>query len=256
MKTCQQSVSFRSLPVSPLLLQREKTLHFLLFSPCLLQSIDASSQGCCHPSSPHLALLSQMHPARWLCSREPEGAGCRQRTDSERPWSPWGFLTLSHLISFSLLLMCSLRPSSSLFFLPFSPTKSVFVLISSLAHYVAELYAFPPVPFLFYPATSSVYLPSLCSPNSSCFPHLKFLNSLKDQEMLHCEILFVTVHVLADVTSYIRRFKSINLKWPHSEHYYTTIHYICPCTNDTVWLCMYACIFNVYIYIYILCLFF
>lgn len=81
-----------------------------------------------HPTTAVIPpLLTSLCPLRCIqqdgCAAESrKEQGADRRTDRERPRSPWGFLTLrlpltlSHLISVSLLLMCSLHPSSSLFF--------------------------------------------------------------------------------------------------------------------------------------------
>lgn len=119
------SFAFKPSPVSPLLLQRQKSLHFLLL--CLPQSIYVSSRGCCHPSSRSVLPLQfssvWQYPLYLAASWKQQGTDRRTDGERERQRSPWGFLTLflsltltlSNQISISLLLMRLLDPSSSLF---------------------------------------------------------------------------------------------------------------------------------------------
>lgn len=215
------------LPASPLLLKREKALHFLLLSPPS-PSIHLHIIPRLLSSSPHLALPFQIRLAASLCRRKLQTAGNRH-ADGQRRRSPRGFLTLrfsqtlSHQISISFSLMCSLHPSSSLFSslsvpLSLSCCESfVFARLSahsrsgSLSHSVLRFASLPHSSSLFYPTNPSAYLPCLCFPHSSCFyciHHLVFFLSsdrsheecnkvhqfLKDQE-----IVCVSVHVLTDV---------------------------------------------------------
>lgn len=184
-KTCQQSAEhsfhlssfLRSLPVSPLLLRREKALHFLHLSPCLSQSICVSTHGCRHPFFPHLALSFQMHLAASLCLRKPETAGNRQadgQTDRECHGVFWLCLsaTLSHQIS-SFPLMCLLYPFGSLFLLsiPINLFRVCSLICSQLLQLIIWLgfLSLPHSSPLFYPTNSSAYLPSVFFPHSHFF---------------------------------------------------------------------------------------
>lgn len=163
-KTCHRWVThcfylsslFRALPVSPLLLRRGKTLHFLLFSP----------------PSPSIRpriipwLLSTLLSSRRSVLSHPSGSiplsRCRTARDGDRLG---GFLTLflsltpSHQISISFPLMRLLNPSSSLFPSLSVPLNLSFVFArfvsSSLFHSVPCFPSMPHSSSLFFTTTTS-----------------------------------------------------------------------------------------------------
>lgn len=134
--------------------ERERPSLPALISPCLPQSINVSSRGCCYPSFPRSVLS---HPSGSIphVVESWKQQGSDRRMDGERRWLPWGFLTLflsltlSHQISISFSLMRLLDPSNSLLFslsVPLNISSGVihFVLAQSLSQSVLSFPSLPP----------------------------------------------------------------------------------------------------------------